>query len=115
MRTFAADAYVQGSMFEGFGISLLEAMAAGRPFIAFDAGAARELSRTGAGVCVQSEGEMTRALLALPERSDEMAQAGRSAVREYSADRMVEKNLEVYRSIQRAFPRVSSGRETSGV
>jgi glycosyltransferase involved in cell wall biosynthesis len=97
---YAADAYVQGSAFEGFGITLLEAMAAGRPFVAFDAGAARELSETGAGVCVRSEDEMTRALVALPERAAELGKAGLAAVREYSVDRMLDRALELYRSIQ---------------
>jgi len=97
---YAADAYVQGSAFEGFGITLLEAMAAGRPFVAFDAGAARELSEAGAGVCVRSEDEMTRALVALPERAAELGKAGLAAVREYSVDRMLDRALELYRSIQ---------------
>ena len=99
---YAADAYVQGSAFEGFGIGLLEAMAAGRPFVAFEAGAARELSATGAGVCVTSEDAMARELSALPARSDEMGARGRAAVREYSRDRMVEDLLELYRAVQRA-------------
>lgn len=98
---FAADAYVQGSEFEGFGISLLEAMAAGRPFVAFDAGAARELSATGAGVCVRTEDEMARVLRDLPTRAEELGNAGRSAVREYSEARMVDRTLELYRAVQR--------------
>lgn len=99
---YAADAYVQGSAFEGFGISLLEAMATGRPFVAFDAGAARELSEMGAGVCVHSEEEMTRALAALPERAEELGKAGRAAVQGYSVDRMVDRTLELYRSVTRS-------------
>ena len=105
----AADAYVQGSEFEGFGIGLLEAMASGRPFVAFDAGAARELSATGAGVLVRSEEEMTRALLDLPARAEEFGKAGRSAVREYSVERMVDRALDLYRSVQRGAASVRSG------
>ena len=97
---YASDAYLQGSEFEGFGISLLEAMAAGRPFVAFDAGAARELSRTGAGICVGSEAEMARELHALPDRLQEVGKVARRAVREYSAGRMVDRHLELYRQIQ---------------
>ncbi|MGI0070765.1 MAG: glycosyltransferase family 4 protein [Thermoplasmata archaeon] len=100
----AADAYLQGSAFEGFGIGLLEAMAAGRPFIAFDSGAARELSATGAGVVVESEEEMARELAAPPSRLEEMGGAGRVAVREYSQDHMVERTLELYRAVGRANP-----------
>jgi len=101
---FAADAYVQGSAFEGFGIGLLEGMAAGRPFVAFDAGAARELSETGAGVCVRSEEEMTRALATLPDRGPERGDAGRRAVSQYSVDRMIDSHLELYRSISHRTP-----------
>ena len=96
---YAADAYVQGSSFEGFGIGLLEGMATGKPFVAFDAGAAQELSARGAGVCVRSEQEMTRALLALPERAREMAKAARATAEEFSSDRMVERVLDVYRAV----------------
>ncbi|MGA8711058.1 MAG: glycosyltransferase family 4 protein [Thermoplasmata archaeon] len=98
---FAADAYVQGSAFEGFGIGLLEAMAAGRPFVAFDAGAARELSETGAGIVVRSEAEMAQALSTLPDRGEELGKVGRAAVRQYSVERMIDRHLEVYRSVQR--------------
>jgi glycosyltransferase involved in cell wall biosynthesis len=97
---YAADAYVQGSAFEGFGIGLLEAMAAGRPFVAFDTGAARELSDLGAGFCVRSENEMTRVLMDLPSRGEEVGRVGRIAVQEYSVERMVDRTLELYRSIQ---------------
>jgi glycosyltransferase involved in cell wall biosynthesis len=111
----AADAYVQGSAFEGFGIGLLEAMAAGRPFVAFDAGAARELSSTGAGLCVGSEEEMTRALTGLPAQKEERGRTGRAAVQAYSVDRMVDQTLELYRAIQRGSPeRVRADARTSG-
>ncbi|HKN06112.1 MAG TPA: glycosyltransferase family 4 protein [Thermoplasmata archaeon] len=100
----SSDAYVQASAFEGFGVSLLEAMAAGLPFIAFDAGAARELSRTGAGFCVSSEEEMVARLRELPERGVEMGRVARRAVPDWSSDRMVERHLDVYRSVQQRAP-----------
>ena len=95
----AADAYLQGSAFEGFGIGLLEGMAAGKPFVAFDAGAARELSGHGAGVCVGSEDEMAQTLASLPGRLDAMGSAARSVAAEYSLDRMVQSTIAIYRSI----------------
>jgi alpha-1,3-mannosyltransferase len=98
---FAADAYLQGSAFEGFGVSLLEAMAAGRPFVAFDTGAARELSRTGAGFCVQNEEEMVERLKMPASQLESMGAVGRAAVREYSPERMVDRYLAVYESIAR--------------
>lgn len=113
---FAADAYVQGSAFEGFGISLLEAMAAGRPFVAFDTGAARELAATGAGVCVRNEAEMTAALRDIPGHAEEAGRLGQAAVREYSVDRMVDRTLALYRSVQRSppAPEEPAGPRTSG-
>ncbi|MFZ0892380.1 MAG: glycosyltransferase family 4 protein [Thermoplasmata archaeon] len=104
---FAADAYLQGSAFEGFGVSLLEAMAAGRPFLAFDTGAAHELSRTGAGFCVQSEGEMIERLKGSTAEFNSMGAVGRAAAREYSPDRMVDRYLAVYESIARRSGAVS--------
>jgi glycosyltransferase involved in cell wall biosynthesis len=98
----ASDAYVQGSAFEGFGIGLLEGMAAGKPFVAFDAGAARELSARGGGICVTSEEEMSRALLELPEHSDEMARAAQATAADFSVERMVGSILGLYRSLVRA-------------
>ncbi len=95
----AADAYVQGSQFEGFGVSLLEAMAAGLPFVAFEAGAARELASTGAGFVVASEAEMAERLEELAGRAEEMRRSARSAVRDYTAAKMVDRHLELYESI----------------
>jgi len=95
----AADAYLQGSAFEGFGIGLLEGMAAGKPFVAFDAGAARDLSARGAGVCVRSEEEMAQTLASLPDRLDTMGSVARSVATEYSLDRMVQSTIAIYRSI----------------
>ena len=97
----AADAYVQGSVFEGFGIGLLEGMAAGRPFVAFDAGVASELSARGAGMCVRTEAEMTEALLSLPERLGKMGEVARTVAQEYSIDRMIDGTLAAYEAARR--------------
>lgn len=101
---FAADAYVQGSAFEGFGIGLVEAMAAGRPFVAFDAGVARSLAERGAGRVVASEAEMAQALLGLESAGDALGRAGREVAREYSEAGMVDRTLELYRAIARTAP-----------
>jgi glycosyltransferase involved in cell wall biosynthesis len=95
----AADAYLQGSAFEGYGIALLEAMAAGVPFVAFDAGAARDLAATGAGFAVTSEAEMAARLPELLAHRDGMVRAARAAIPNFTADRMVDRHLELYRSI----------------
>ncbi len=96
---FAADAYLQGSEFEGFGVSLLEAMAAGRPFVAMDAGAARELSRTGAGYCVRSVDEMVHQLGVLPPQIQSMGAAAKVAAGAYSQDRMIDRYLSLYQTL----------------
>jgi glycosyltransferase involved in cell wall biosynthesis len=98
---FAADAYWQGSAFEGFGVSLLEAMAAGLPFVAMKAGAAQELSQTGAGFCVTSEDEMVEKIRALSSRRDEMSVAARLAAQHYSSDRMIDSYTSLYQSMLR--------------
>ena len=100
----AADAYVQGSAFEGFGIGLLEGMAAGKPFVAFDAGVARELSARGAGTCVGSVEEMANALLALPGRLEAMGKVARAAAGEFTVERMVEQALGLYRDVIQGSP-----------
>ncbi len=98
---FAADAYVQASAFEGFGITLVEAMATGRPFVAFDAGVARDVAARGAGVVVSSEEEMSRALVDLPRRARERGSAARLVAQDYSVAQMVDRALEQYRAIAR--------------
>ncbi len=101
----AADAYVQGSAFEGFGIGLLEAMAAGLPFVAYDAGAARELAATGAGFVVGSDEEMAARLTEVVDHRETFTRAARDAIPAYSAERMVDRHLDLYRSVLRTAPR----------
>jgi len=97
----AADAYVQGSAFEGFGIGLVEGMAAGRPFVAFDAGVASELSARGAGICVRSEAEMSEALLSFSGRLGAMGATARSVAQEYSVGRMIDQTMAAYEVARR--------------
>ncbi len=100
----SADAYLQGSAFEGFGVSLLEAMAVGLPFIAFDAGAAKELASSGAGYVVSSEGEMAARLEEIVGRTEVMRRAGLASVQEYSVEKMVDRHLALYRLLARRRP-----------
>ncbi|HYB78942.1 MAG TPA: glycosyltransferase family 4 protein [Thermoplasmata archaeon] len=95
----SADAYLQGSAFEGFGVSLLEAMAAGLPFIAFDAGASRELAATGAGYLVSSEAEMADRLNDVVDHREDLRRSALAAIPSYSAERMVDRHLEIYREL----------------
>ena len=95
---FAADAVVLGSEYEGFGIVLLEAMAAARPFVAFPSAGAAELAATGGGILVSTVEECAGALTRLEDAGvrSELGRLGRAAVVEYTDDRMVDRFVEVY-------------------
>jgi glycosyltransferase involved in cell wall biosynthesis len=98
---FAADAVLLGSEYEGFGLLPVEAMAAGRPFVAFDAGAARQLSLTGGGNVVRSVPEMTLALQELTEAGARrrIGEAGRRGMSGYTSEVMVDRYLDLYSAI----------------
>ncbi|HEV2450120.1 MAG TPA: glycosyltransferase family 4 protein, partial [Thermoplasmata archaeon] len=110
---FAADVIVLGSQYEGFGLLPVEAMAAGRPFVAFDSGAASMLAATGAGSCVRTPQEFAAALDRLedPAERARIGGLGLRAVAEYSEAAMVRRYLAVYEEVlaRRARPR-SDGR-----
>lgn len=103
----AADAVGLGSSYEGFGILLLEAMAAGRPFVAFRTGAAPELAATGAGICVDTEAEFAAALTRLEDTGlrNTMGQRGREAAPRYSIDEQAARYLRLYERAVEAPPR----------
>jgi glycosyltransferase involved in cell wall biosynthesis len=82
----AADVFVFGSESEGFGLVALEAMAAGKPVVAFELPALREFVEdgvTGHLVPLGDVGALTRAvdrLLADPAEAARMGAAGRAVV-----------------------------------
>ena len=94
----AADVAVLGSAYEGFGLFLVEAMAMGRPFVAYRTGIAPELAANGAGVVVDTEAEFTDALRQLedPAVRARMGTAGRALVPTYSLERELEQYLGLY-------------------
>lgn len=99
----AADVFVLSSRQEGFPITILEAMAAGKPIIATDVGGCSEAvvdGETGLIVPPEDPHALAEAILTLlndPERARRMGEAGRQrVVAEFTVDRMVEQHLEVY-------------------
>lgn len=99
----AADIFVLSSRQEGFPITILEAMAAGKPIVATDVGGCAEAVVHGeTGLIVPPEdppglAEAIASLLADPDRARAMGEAGRRRVeREFTVDRMVEQHLALY-------------------
>lgn len=96
-----ADLFLLGSDFEGFGLVLLEAMAAGLPFVATRAGAAPDLAAHGAGLSVPAEriADETRALLDDAPRRKTMGEAGRKAVGAYEWGPIARQYLRLYEEV----------------
>lgn len=107
-----ADVFALASDFEGFGLVLLEAMAAGLPFVSMPCGAAPELAASGAGIVVGSAGEMNgalRALLGDAAARQRMGAAGRAAAAPYTWERIAARYLSLFEEITiRGKPRNSA-------
>jgi glycosyltransferase involved in cell wall biosynthesis len=103
------DLLLQPSLWEGFGLSALEGMAAGLPVVASRVGGLPEVIRDGVDGILVPPGDAPRlaaamtALLMDPERSERLGQAARErAGSEFHVDRLVHETASLYRSLLEA-------------
>lgn len=99
----ASDLYVQPSLKEGLGTSILDALCAGIPVIATDVGGIPEVvenRRHGLLVPPSSAEALANAIVTLldnPELAAQLSAAGRARILDtFSVDRMVDRTIEVY-------------------
>lgn len=96
---FEADLFLLASQFEGYGIVLLETMAAGVPFVATPAGGAPDLAELGAGVIARDAKEMASEidrLLALPDERARMGATGRAYALQANGHNLATQHQEIY-------------------
>ena len=97
----AAGALLQPSIYEGFGLPVVEAMACGCPVVASDIAPIREVA--GGAALLTPPGDVTRLaasirdLIAAPDRRRSLAGQGLERARAFSWDRCARETLEVYR------------------
>ncbi len=99
----AAVALVPSRWAEPFGLTVVEAMAAGTPVVVTDRGALPELAGD-AGMVVRDDparwAETIAGLLADPERREALGRAGRSRAAAFTASAVVPRYLEAYAQAQ---------------
>ena len=115
-----ADVYVHTCQFEGFGYTMLEAMACRTPVIATDCpyGPREVIGNNQFGVLVpcRDPGALAAAIVALltdPPRRRHLAELGRTRAEALSIGRMVRRYEEVFRGL--VSPRAGSGQRVDGV
>jgi glycosyltransferase involved in cell wall biosynthesis len=99
----AADIFVFPSLYEGFGLPPLEAMACGTPVIAGDAASLPEIVGD-AGILVPPEdinglAGSVEQLLATPSLAEEYTEKGLARAHQFSWDKTAKETLRVYRMI----------------
>lgn len=99
---FEADLFLLGSKFEGFGIVLLETLAAGVPFVSAPCGAAPDLASRGAGRLAATPEDMAKQadeLLRDPDLRKRMGAAGREIARAQTLEWAAREHEKVYLSL----------------
>ncbi len=112
----SCDVFVLPSLYEGFSVSILEAMAAGKPVVATDVGGTREALIHGETGFLVPPGDSAalanaiKTILADSILARKMGGAGRCRVQhEFSAERMGEQVTSVYNELLRACQYVARG------
>jgi glycosyltransferase involved in cell wall biosynthesis len=104
-----ADLLVMTSNWEAYPLAMLEAMAAGTPWVSFDVGCARE---NAGGLVVGSAQEMADTVLALlndPERCRKIGDEGRAQIAaKHDWETIVDQYEELYLSVNSSQPSVRS-------
>ncbi len=99
-----ADVFVLPSNYEGLPMSIIEALAFGKPIVASDVGGITELLDGRNGFAVENDAGVMAAkiryILDAPERYNAMAQCARQTyLDKFTVDRMVEEYNRIYRKI----------------
>jgi glycosyltransferase involved in cell wall biosynthesis len=99
----AADVLLFPSLYEGFGLPVLEAFASGLPVVTSGAGGLREVGGDAVRVVESRDAtayvEMLRELAADPSAREALVEEGRRRAREFTWQRTAERTAEVYREL----------------
>jgi glycosyltransferase involved in cell wall biosynthesis len=101
----SARVFVTPSIFEGFGMSVLEAMAAGTPDVAYDLAAHREYARNKVNCMLARPGDFEQLvhnvsnLITGPDFAREISRNGIETARGFDWRRVTEKVRAVYRLV----------------